>query len=384
MADCKYITDGTDTDGTVWHRCLTHDSVELSPDAHCAGNDDSPARVAPLWTWDNDYRRAWAPTTNPRVLAVIERQNDGGAIDGDMFAPAYVIGSAHAVPTGDTYRDAESDALAARYADAQTYLRDAAWRHRLAASSDELLARWFRIFYNASAETVSSSVQQGYSVVIFDTPGWREHTGAVEPSTWRVTSVAAPGQGVVETTHDVATEAEARAAHLRYAAEDILGERTITSAERASILAGDVETWKAYLDGDIFGIGYAILDDPEDVGSLEDGLTMTCWGFYGEEDAQTSALDDAVDDAADELKAREEAEAATARELAELAQREREAAADRVDLAVGLRGLNEALRHYRDTPDHVMASFLLANWPAAARFVAAVEAERDDTAEGAR
>lgn len=65
---------------------------------------------------------------------------------------------------------------------------------------------------------------------------------------------------------------------------------------------------------------------------------------------------------------------------ADLAERrataEREAAADRAALADGLKRLDEALHHYRDTPDHVMAAFRLANWPAAARFVAAAEETR--------
>lgn len=33
---CVYVVDGTDTDGTVWHRCVTHDELAPSADAQCA------------------------------------------------------------------------------------------------------------------------------------------------------------------------------------------------------------------------------------------------------------------------------------------------------------------------------------------------------------
>lgn len=33
---CVYVVDGTDTDGTVWHRCVTHDETAPSADAQCA------------------------------------------------------------------------------------------------------------------------------------------------------------------------------------------------------------------------------------------------------------------------------------------------------------------------------------------------------------
>lgn len=36
MDDCSYVVDGTDTDGTVWHRCLAHDDLAPSPDAPCS------------------------------------------------------------------------------------------------------------------------------------------------------------------------------------------------------------------------------------------------------------------------------------------------------------------------------------------------------------
>src|SRR5690606_22476319 len=122
MADCKYTPDGTDTDGTDYFHCLTHDRLEPSPDAHCGGNDDSPAHVAQLWTWDRDYSRAWAPTMDPRILAVIERDTDPYAPDGDAYAPAYFRGDyGRLSPAGDTYRDAEADEVAEAWHRARDY-----------------------------------------------------------------------------------------------------------------------------------------------------------------------------------------------------------------------------------------------------------------------
>lgn len=36
MGDCEYEHDGTDTDGTEWYLCTTHDEQAPSPDAPCA------------------------------------------------------------------------------------------------------------------------------------------------------------------------------------------------------------------------------------------------------------------------------------------------------------------------------------------------------------
>lgn len=42
---CAYTFDGYDTDGTRWYLCETHDITAPSPDAACAGNNNSPALV---------------------------------------------------------------------------------------------------------------------------------------------------------------------------------------------------------------------------------------------------------------------------------------------------------------------------------------------------
>lgn len=396
MADCKYEPTGTlDTDGeTRWHYCHTHGSHAIGTDTACAGNDDSPAHVADLWTWDEDYGRAWARTVDPRVLAIIQRDDGAHAPSGHVFAPAYFVDRGRARRAGDTYRDAESDNLAERYAEAREFFVN--WHygrrdgHRQ-LDYDAVLARWLRIFHDASAVEVRSTVHQGSdSILLLDTPGWREHTGATEPTTWTVTSVTAPGENFAETTHDdpELTEAAARALHLTVVGAE---GRRITACERVSILAGDVETWQDYLDGDVFGIGYATIDDgaatSEDDVDLDvtHDVTMTSWGLYGEEDAQRAALEETLFSAADDLKEREEREAETARELAEAAERGREAAVDRLDIAMSLKGLDALIQRARDGAHQLgdaltiaeLGAYALDHWPAAARFVEAATAESE-------
>lgn len=44
---CEYVLDGHDTDGTPWYRCVTHNEVEISPDAPCAGYEEIPYTKTP-------------------------------------------------------------------------------------------------------------------------------------------------------------------------------------------------------------------------------------------------------------------------------------------------------------------------------------------------
>lgn len=37
---CAYVFDGTDTDGTRWHRCIVHDELAPSEEAACAGSSE--------------------------------------------------------------------------------------------------------------------------------------------------------------------------------------------------------------------------------------------------------------------------------------------------------------------------------------------------------
>lgn len=40
--ECEYIYDGTDTDGTRWYTCLTHNESAPSMDAPCDGYQEIP------------------------------------------------------------------------------------------------------------------------------------------------------------------------------------------------------------------------------------------------------------------------------------------------------------------------------------------------------
>ncbi len=192
------------------------------------------------WTWGDDYSRAYLPTSDPRVLAVIERDTDAIAPDGDAYAPAaffeYRSGWTHYAPfNGATYQD--DDALDALARAMNEY-----------GVNDERVERYMRIFHGVEFQVVSSTVHRGYDVYILDTPAHREAMGT--PDTYPT----------------------------------------------ADYLAGDIETWQAYLDGDVYGIGYAVnearvLDDGEPIDLDEWDVTIECWGFYGDDYAMSEAVD---------------------------------------------------------------------------------------------
>lgn len=71
---CVYIVDGTDTDGTVWHQCLTHDELALSPDAYCAKAGEAErfvrALIAPATEEIAVARRATRDRVDAAVAAI--------------------------------------------------------------------------------------------------------------------------------------------------------------------------------------------------------------------------------------------------------------------------------------------------------------------------
>ena len=191
------------------------------------------------WTWNDDYSVAYLPTSDPRVLAVIERDTDASAPDGDAYAPAAFFdyrgyGWTHYLPfKGSTYQD--DDAL-----DTLARAMNEYGQH------DERVARYMRIFHDVGIEEVHSFQHRGDTVYILDTPAHREAMG---------------------TPADCPTD---------------------------DYLRGDVEAWQAYLDGDVYGIGYAVnesrvLDDGEPIDLDEWDVTIECWGFYGDDCAMSEA-----------------------------------------------------------------------------------------------
>jgi hypothetical protein len=198
------------------------------------------------WQWAGDeYRHAFATTSDPRVIVVIERDGEygGGHIDGDVYAPAFywdrqwgkIDGTA-----GSTFQDAESRRILDRMTEARDHFMD----RRIRSGQWE---RWARIFHGTTLAQVSSSIDRDAQVVILNTPTWREHVG--------------------------------------YTGDPF----------DPDILKGDVEEWTAALDGEVYGIGWGVLEghvlaDEDDEPEFEDyDVTIECRGFLGEDYAKREA-----------------------------------------------------------------------------------------------
>lgn len=211
-------------------------------------------KVTSDWTFDSDYKRGFARTSDPRVLAVIERDGEygGGHIDGDAYAPAFYWDRRNGGIAGtacSTFMDDESRHIAERIVEA----RDRFMYVRMPWATVE---RFARVFHGTTMAQVSSTIDRDAQVVILNTPTWREHVGIGE---------YAP---VV----------------------------TTTSEERSAIdyLAGDVKEWQGALDGEVFGIGWATLEerrleDDEEIDLDAWDIEIQVWGYIGEEYAQESA-----------------------------------------------------------------------------------------------
>lgn len=236
----------------------------------------------------------WAETDDPRVLVVIERENEwgGGHIDGDVYAPAFYWDrhwGRKESEAGDTFMDDESRRIFELLADA----RDRFQHKRI---HSDVWERWAWIYLGTTFEQVSSSIDRDTQVVILNTPTWRKHVGMDDSviDRFEVNSVTAPGQAHIKEIVDAPTEAEARQIHL--AAHPDEGRR-ITAVTRVTALAGDVAEWTAALDGDVYGIGYATnegrrLPDDEEI-DITDGswdIQIECWGMLGEDYAKEEAV----------------------------------------------------------------------------------------------
>lgn len=202
------------------------------------------------WQWvDGSYPGiAFATTSDPRVLAIIQREEDwgGGHIDGDAYAPAWYFDTWRNKinKAGSTFRDNASTRIMERLHEARTE-----FRHRRMHS--DVMERWLKIFHDTVFEQVKSSIDSETQVIILSTPTWREHVGGVAGDPLR---------------------------------KDALGE--------------DVEAWEAALGGDIFGVGWAtnvgrVMDQEEELNPTDGVWTVNleCWGFLGEQYAKDSAAD---------------------------------------------------------------------------------------------
>lgn len=187
------------------------------------------------WNWDNDYNLAYAETDDPRVLAVIQRDEYPSAPDYDAQAPtlmAYDYGSR----ANFTQIGGKSDAP------------DGWLRARQQWQDDDLADRFVRIFYGVRAvHHLSSSIDRYSWGLVFDADDWRTDMG-IEPT---------------------------------------------TELDRDN-LCSEVD---AYFDGAVYAVGYAVshtrttTEIPVDLDDPDQGwdTTLECWGFYGEDYAKESA-----------------------------------------------------------------------------------------------
>lgn len=186
------------------------------------------------WHESADGDLQWRETDDPRILEVLERDSDPLPPDGDAYAPAYWLeyrGEWFTSPAGSTFRD---DELAAAFITALN-----AWGYR----NLPVVERYLRIFHGAAFTTLAGP-SQGDTLVIFDSPAHRELMGH-------------------------------------------FARRDLSHWTADEFLRGDIDTWQAYIDGDVWGIGYAVLEErvttetPVDLDGQDWDVSIEGWGFAG-------------------------------------------------------------------------------------------------------
>lgn len=193
------------------------------------------------WNWDNNYRYAWSETEDPRVFAVITRDDDSRATDLldicnlDPVIRGYEYGYREELTIAN-HRHGAGDSCTELYILAEHFVR--AREH---FGDGERLDRWARLYLDRVPVYEASSVNRYSWAVVLLTPG-------------------------DETKH-------------------------IRGSQDATVAAV-----QAVLDGEVFGAGAAVLPDrvaPRDVEAAEviDAAEVECWGCVGEEYAKGEALE---------------------------------------------------------------------------------------------
>ena len=123
------------------------------------------------WTYTTDGSQAYAETSDPRVLAVIQRDDDSHGPDGDAIEPAYYLegnayGWSNGGRCGSTYDDDEVMDAFTTALDRFEYTR-----------RDDMVRRYMRIFHGTEYRVIDSSISRGAQVVVFNTPAFRSHIG---------------------------------------------------------------------------------------------------------------------------------------------------------------------------------------------------------------
>lgn len=180
---------------------------------------------------------------DPRVVAVLKRDEYSTGPDGDVFAPAISL----------EYRGAwRGDTIQRVFVDETVTDAFVAALNYYGRQGLELVERYMRAFYGTRFVEVSSTVHRDMDYVIFDTPSWREAMGMAESS--------------------------------------------------EALIADDVRTWQDCLDGDVWAVGVLVNkghlaweEDEETPTDEQDGWEWSdglIFGYYGDRDAVTVVYGD--------------------------------------------------------------------------------------------
>lgn len=117
------------------------------------------------WNWSDDYSMAWSATGDPRIAAVIQRDDNAPAPD--FGAPALL---AYGYGSRAQFTDAGESDNGARIGWIEAYER---W-------GESFAARFVSVFYGATIHRLNSSIDQYAWAIVFDSPEWRTDYG-IEP-----------------------------------------------------------------------------------------------------------------------------------------------------------------------------------------------------------
>lgn len=188
----------------------------------------------------------WAETSDPRVLALMERQWDAQVsevFDGDAIPPIFYRDYRHGLHWVAGYDGADEVSAAWERA----YNHGAPPRRGWGPTSEDFADRFLRVFYGTYTRHVTGGYDRNGEWLIIDSPAFREHVG---------------------------------------------GDQTIEEDD----LDGMEEELQHVLDSEVWGVGYAVKKErtttESEVDLLDDtwDLELECWGYVGEKYARTEAF----------------------------------------------------------------------------------------------
>lgn len=110
------------------------------------------------FTWNDDYTMAWAPTSDPRVAAVIQR--DEFAQLADWGAPTLLV---YGYGSRAQFTDVVESDNGARLG----------WINAYRHAGEDFANRFVSVFYGATIHHLSSSIDRYAWAIVFDSPEWR-------------------------------------------------------------------------------------------------------------------------------------------------------------------------------------------------------------------